>query len=159
MMADSIVLRDQWGNEHRASIEPNGSVRIGDIALKIEDVSDGSIRIEGVRNTVAWVAMSADVRWVFIKGEVFTFEVEEPVRGRRRTATHHGSLTAPMPATVRKIVVGPGDAVRRGDVLMVLEAMKMELPVRAPSDGIVERVNCHEGQMVQAGHELAEITA
>jgi biotin carboxyl carrier protein len=47
--------------------------------------------------------------------------------------------------------------VRRGDVLMVLEAMKMELPVRAPADGTVARVNCREGELVQPGEALAEL--
>jgi biotin carboxyl carrier protein len=62
-----------------------------------------------------------------------------------------------MPATVRRIEVKPGQAVRRGDVLIVLEAMKMELPVRAPADGTIARVNCREGELVQPGQELAEL--
>lgn len=156
---ETIVLRDHLGNEHRATIQPDGRVRVGDVELTTAGLGDGGIRIEGSRNTMAWSIVSGDLRWVFIKGEVFTFEVEQPLRGRRRSAAHHGSLTAPMPATVRKIIVGPGDPVRRGDVLIVLEAMKMELPVRAPSDGVVDKVNCREGEMVQAGQELAEVTA
>ena len=62
-----------------------------------------------------------------------------------------------MPATVRRIEVKPGQAVRRGDVLIVLEAMKMELPVRATADGTVARLNCREGELVQPGQELAEL--
>jgi biotin carboxyl carrier protein len=62
-----------------------------------------------------------------------------------------------MPATVRRIEAKPGQAVRRGDVLIVLEAMKMELPVRAPADGTIARVNCREGELVQPGQELAEL--
>jgi biotin carboxyl carrier protein len=42
-------------------------------------------------------------------------------------------------------------------VLIVLEAMKMELPVRAPTDGTIARVNCREGELVQPGQELAEL--
>jgi biotin carboxyl carrier protein len=62
-----------------------------------------------------------------------------------------------MPATVRKIAGAAGDAVHRGEVLIVLEAMKMELPVRAPADGTIARVNCREGELVQPGQELAEL--
>ena len=76
-------------------------------------------------------------------------------KGRSALAT--GSLTAPMPATVRRIEVKPGQPVRRGDVLIVLEAMKMELPVRATADGTVARINCREGELVPAGQELAEL--
>jgi biotin carboxyl carrier protein len=62
-----------------------------------------------------------------------------------------------MPATVRKINVAPGTTVKKGDTLLVLEAMKMELPVRAPSDGIVTSISCREGQLVQPGVGLVEL--
>ncbi len=57
--------------------------------------------------------------------------VGEPTQRRAQGAAQ----TAPMPATVRKLLVAPGDVVKGGDVLVVLEAMKMELPVRARRDG------------------------
>ena len=62
-----------------------------------------------------------------------------------------------MPATVRRILVEPGASVAKGDTLLVLEAMKMELPVRAPADGIVASVSCREGDLVQAGVTLVEL--
>jgi biotin carboxyl carrier protein len=96
-----------------------------------------------------------DARWVFLNGEVYEFEVQRP--GRRRSAALHGSLTSPMPATVRKVAVAVGASVKKGDTLLVLEAMKMELPVRAPSDGVVKLVSCAEGDLVQPGVPLVEI--
>ena len=62
-----------------------------------------------------------------------------------------------MPATVRKVAVEPGSVVKKGDTLLVLEAMKMELPVRAPADGVVKKVSCREGDLVQPGVPLVEI--
>jgi pyruvate carboxylase subunit B len=62
-----------------------------------------------------------------------------------------------MPATVRRINVEPGATVKKGDTLLVLEAMKMELPVRAPVDGTVTSVSCREGDLVQAGVVLVEL--
>jgi biotin carboxyl carrier protein len=62
-----------------------------------------------------------------------------------------------MPATVRRIAVAAGDTVRRGDTLIVLEAMKMELPIRATSDGVIESVSCREGELVQPGVPLIDI--
>jgi 3-methylcrotonyl-CoA carboxylase alpha subunit len=50
-----------------------------------------------------------------------------------------------------------GDAVRQADVLVVLEAMKMELPIRATASGIVTAINCREGELVQPGQPLVEI--
>jgi acetyl/propionyl-CoA carboxylase alpha subunit len=76
---------------------------------------------------------------------------------RARPASHHGSLTAPMPATVVRIEAGVGTQVKRGETLLILEAMKMELPVRASSDGTVTAVNCREGDLVQPGVALIEI--
>jgi len=66
-------------------------------------------------------------------------------------------LTAPMPATVIKVPVNAGDTVKKNDVVVLLEAMKMELPVRAPSDGVVASISCREGELVQADAVLAEL--
>jgi biotin carboxyl carrier protein len=62
-----------------------------------------------------------------------------------------------MPATVVKVLVSAGSSVRRGDALVVLEAMKMELAVRAPRDGVVTAVHCREGDLVQPERVLIEI--
>jgi 3-methylcrotonyl-CoA carboxylase alpha subunit len=106
---------------------------------------------------IAWTADSGDLRWVFVNGDVYVFEVERQTGRRRRRAAVQGSLSAPMPATVRKIAVAAGDHVQSGDVLVVIEAMKMELPIRADGTGVVKSVNCREGEMVQPGQPLVEI--
>ena len=62
-----------------------------------------------------------------------------------------------MPATVTRINVKPGDAVKRGDILVLLEAMKMELPVRASSGGTVRAIRCREGELVDADAVLLEL--
>jgi len=74
----------------------------------------------------------------------------------RRTGAGEGSLVAPMPATVIKVNARPGDAVRKGDVVVLLEAMKMELPLRAAADAKVAAVNCREGELVQSEAVLVE---
>ena len=78
---------------------------------------------------------------------------------RRRASTSAGrDLTAPMPATVIKVQVKPGDAVKKGDIVVVLEAMKMELPLRALGDGVVSAVRCKEGELVPADATLVEFS-
>jgi biotin carboxyl carrier protein len=62
-----------------------------------------------------------------------------------------------MPATVIKIDVKEGDRVRKGDVVVLLEAMKMELPVRAPADAVVRAVRCRIGELVDADAVLVEL--
>ena len=75
---------------------------------------------------------------------------------RRATTSAGRDVTAPMPATVIKVQVKPGDAVKKGDVVVVLEAMKMELPLRALGDGVVSAVRCREGELVQGDATLVE---
>ncbi len=94
--------------------------------------------------------------WVFERGAVHEFVADE-AGGRRRGASAQGTLTAPMPATVIEIKVAAGDAVTRGAILLLLEAMKMELPVRAPGDGRVKAVHCRPGDLVQPDTVLIEL--
>ena len=92
---------------------------------------------------------------MFLDGNVYEFDVQRA--GRRKASAHHGTLSAPMPATVIRINVAAGAVVKRGDTLLVLEAMKMELPVRAPADGTVKSVSCKAGELVQPGAALVEM--
>ncbi|WIA99039.1 biotin carboxylase N-terminal domain-containing protein [Curtobacterium sp. MCBA15_012] len=68
-----------------------------------------------------------------------------------------GSVTSPMQATVVKVAVAEGDTVVKGDLLVVLEAMKMEQPVQATRDGVVTGLNAPVGQTVSSGHVLLEL--
>lgn len=68
-----------------------------------------------------------------------------------------GSLISPMPGRVRRVLVSEGDSVTRGQVLLILEAMKMEHAIRAGRDGRVVRLAFREGDLVEAGVPLVEI--
>jgi acetyl-CoA/propionyl-CoA carboxylase biotin carboxyl carrier protein len=63
-----------------------------------------------------------------------------------------------MQATVVKVLVEPGSAVVAGDLICVLEAMKMEQPIMAPNDGTVESVGVSPGDSVSGGHVLVVIS-
>ena len=65
-----------------------------------------------------------------------------------------GTITSPMQATVVKVMVEVGARVVAGDILCVLEAMKMEQPIMAPKDGVVEAVNISVGDSISGGHLL-----
>ena len=67
------------------------------------------------------------------------------------------TVTAPMPGTILKVNVSNGQAVKKGDVLMILEAMKMENEIVAPEDGTVASININEGASVEAGAVLATL--
>ena len=81
---------------------------------------------------------------------------QSPAAARRATTSAATALIAPMPATVIRVKIKVGDTVKKGDVVVVLEAMKMELPLRALGDGIVSSVACREGDLVQADATLVE---
>lgn len=112
------------------------------------------------------VADSGDFRWVFCDGQVAEVAVAEaatssrapaglPSRTRARGRSETGVM-APMPATVLALSAVVGQTVSHGDVVIVLEAMKMELPLKAPRDGVVKAIHCATGDLVQPGVNLME---
>ena len=125
--------------------------------MNVTAVGNGVFRIEhDGRCDVVYVAGTSGDRWAFWKGEIFRSTEE---RSAVRRATRSGPaepLMAPMPATVLKVLVEPGAAVKNGDTLIIVEAMKMELPLRAPADATIKAVRCREGDLVQPETVLVE---
>ena len=123
-------------------------------------VRDAAGRIEAVEIAgelhAVRVARSGERVFVWCAGTVWEFR-EAPKESRRRAHAEGAGLTSPMPGRVRKVMVAAGDAVKKGDVLLILEAMKMEHSIRAPRDGRVVRVAFNEGDLVDAGVELVEL--
>jgi biotin carboxyl carrier protein len=150
-------------------------VRVGDRSWEVESAENRAL-VDGEAFTIAspvpgeivvaadgrrarvFVAADGAARWVGCGGRAWRVEIEPagaPVHPRRPEPGD--SLSAPMPATVARIAAPPGSSVRAGDVVLVLEAMKMELPLRAPKDGVVRAVRCAPGQLVQPGVPLVEL--
>jgi 3-methylcrotonyl-CoA carboxylase alpha subunit len=152
---ERIVLRYR-DRDHIAEIIDPTHVRVDGETVEVARDSDGVVRFVNGPAGSAWTAASRDTRWVFFDGRVYEIDVTTGASARRG-AGHHGSLTSPMPATVRQILVAPGAKVARGDTVVILEAMKMELPVRAPANGVVASIHCREGELVQPGVALVEI--
>jgi biotin carboxyl carrier protein len=94
-------------------------------------------------------------RQVWVSGRLFNYERIQPQR--QRPAPTDGSLAASIPAVVSQILVAPGDEVSAGDKLILLESMKMIIPIQAPYDGRVRRLNCAVGDSVAAGVQLLEL--
>jgi len=67
------------------------------------------------------------------------------------------SVLSPVTGSVWKIQVSVGDTVQEGDELMILESMKMEIPVEAEEDGSVAAILCEEGESVADGQALVEL--
>lgn len=107
----------------------------------------------------AQVASDGLTRYVFIDGDVFELKQLDP-RRRERRKHHRGedSLTAAMPGQITRVLVGEGDEVQRGQPLIVLEAMKMEIKIAAPYDGRIAQVLVQPGQVVERWQTLVEMT-
>ena len=113
---------------------------------------------DGEQSRRVFVAGSGERRHVFVDGEVYELTVgAEGAGGRRAGRAGSDLLEAPMPARVTAILVEAGRQVRKGEVLLKLEAMKMELAVRAPRDGVVKSIGCRTGELVQPGVGLLEL--
>lgn len=76
-----------------------------------------------------------------------------------RGAGNAGSVVAPMPGKVVRVLVKPGDAVAKGDGLVVLEAMKMQNQMQAPAAGVVREVRVAEGESAEGGQVLVVLGA
>ena len=109
-------------------------------AIVVVPIGNGRYQVTtGLTRGTAFAVVARDT-WVFLDGR--TYVVSSPDAPRRSRVDDQAALTAPMPATVLAVNVTPGQRVERNDVVIVLEAMKMELPIRAPRDGIVKTIGC-----------------
>ena len=116
-----------------------------------------SLSIDGYRQHVTLAHGNDQTRWIFVNGytTMLTWVSPLPEGGRARIA--EGSLHAPMPGQIRAVNVTVGQQVKEGDVLVILEAMKMEHRIKAPYAGQVAALHYQVGQSVQADAVLLEI--
>lgn len=113
------------------------------------------LTIDGQSHTVH-TAAHADRRYVQVDNRAYTLSVPG-TNMRRRTAAHSGDLTAQMPGQVTAVLVQVGEQVERGQTLLVMEAMKMEMRIAAPTSGTVIRLLVESGAVVERGQLLAEV--
>lgn len=105
----------------------------------------------------ALVARRSDRVLVSVDGRVHAFAVGDGERRAAGRGAGSGSVTAPMPGKVVRVLVAVGDTVEVGQPLVVLEAMKMETTLTAEIAGTVQAVHAEAGGMVDGGAVLVEI--
>jgi 3-methylcrotonyl-CoA carboxylase alpha subunit len=96
---------------------------------------------------------------LFDTGTTQVYEVADPLSDATDTGVSAGSLRAPMPGKIIETYVGVGDSVTAGQALLLMEAMKMEHPIIAPTDGTVTELRFSAGMQVEEGTELVVLDA
>jgi biotin carboxyl carrier protein len=125
----------------------------------LQDVGAGEYRlaVDGKTHRV-WVAVHRGYAYIHAFGRAWEVEVVDPVtRAQRAAGGGDAVATAPMPGTVVKIMVAVGDAVRKGQPLLVIESMKMQTEIAARRDGTVECLYVAEGQTFDRGARLVAL--
>ncbi len=156
-------MRLLWGNERRDVTVREGAdgleVQVGKASffLAVTEVAPGTYVLrDGTRAETFHCVRDGDEIHLFWRGVVYRLREEaEGRRGWPRPAA--GGLEAPMPGKVIAVMVAPGQAVHRGDGVLVVEAMKMENTIRSPRDGTVRSLAVTVGDMVSPGVVLVEI--
>ena len=127
-----------------------------DVEIVYADTGRLDLLIGGERVT-AYVSFDGAKRWVTINGQTFVLTKSSGAKRRGAGHDHASELAAPMPGQVRGVNVSQGDAVTKGQTLMVLEAMKMEIRIQAPFDGVVSTISVKVGQTVEREQILVKM--
>ncbi len=123
------------------------------MGVSADGAAGAILDVGGTRHRIR-AARSGEKAFVWCDGIVYEFSL---ARRGDRSASERGDLLAPMPGRIRQTLISEGDAVHRGQVLLVLEAMKMEHAIRAPRAGTVVRLPHRPGDLVEAGAVLVEL--
>ena len=124
-----------------------------------EEAGAGWLELGELRLPLRWDAQGS-VRWLALRGLQMRFSAEDPaLLATRGTAAAEAAerLRAPLPGKVIKVGVQPGETVKADQLLLVLEAMKVEHTITAPYKGKVTRIHFAEGQQVNRDEQLLEL--
>ena len=130
------VRLDLPGGPATAAMEPGGLLRLDGVARPARVVRDGA-------------ALT-----VLLSGQGHTVHLVDFLAGPGGEAAGSNRVAAPIPARVTRVMVAVGDAVTKGMALLVLEAMKTEITLSAPADGVVASIRAAVGEMVEEGTQL-----
>ena len=166
-LSDSPVLCVRSGDAEKAvrigPVSPQGTLLIGldgeVFTIALERLAGGKMRI-GVGARILTASVTVAGRHVSLDKPTgsISADVEPALNTDAGAVGAGGTLEAPLTGTLVAINVSVGERVETGDVIAVLESMKMEIRVAAPSAGIVSLINHAAGDMVERGALLAEIT-
>lgn len=94
---------------------------------------------------------------ILYKDMIHKVEKEDRSRRKRGAANDAGSMLSPMPGKIFKILSEVGAEVKKGETILILEAMKMEHSVKASDDGVIDKIFFQEGELVDGGVPLVSL--
>jgi biotin carboxyl carrier protein len=126
--------------------------------VSAEELKPGQLKISlGDRVIKSIISEGKESKYVFIEGNIFRVKQVE-LTGRKKEHKKDPTLTSPISGTIVSIKVKQKDKVKKGDVIMIIEAMKMEYLIRAPYNGVISKINYKEKDQIEIGEITAEIT-
>lgn len=145
------IISAQPLSDGRFSLEwPGSSTHLA----RLSEAEHGTLIVfDGVSRPVRIVHSGAETI-VIVSGRNYVFVQEDPLAPAHTRASRADRVTAPVPGRVVRIMAAPGDRVQKDEALLVVEAMKMEMTLRAPKEGIIAEVRCSVADLVEEGAEL-----
>jgi 3-methylcrotonyl-CoA carboxylase alpha subunit len=115
------------------------------------------LRVNGIERELGLVRRGAQII-VFLRGRPHSFNCRDDGSASQPGKEPPPELYAPIPARVARVLVSVGDKVKKGETLVILEAMKMEIAMKAPRDGQIASVFCSDGDLLSEGEKLVELS-
>lgn len=116
------------------------------------------IDIDGQEVEVLAAKSASGQLWIHLDGETFTYEgAQSRSRSGKASTAKPNEIIAPMPGKIVKIQVASGEKVQAGQVLVVMEAMKMEYTLKAQADAVVDKVLANTADQVTLGQLLVKL--
>lgn len=128
------------------------------ISGKLLNANSAHFSINGKQENISFNQNKSGLT-VFQNGQSYPFKYIQHQFGADESQNTEGNLKSPMPGVITQVLVNINDSVKKDDVLMTLEAMKMEYAIRAPYDGIIHSCYFQVGDQVKVGDELVEFQA
>lgn len=128
------------------------------ISGQLTDHHTANIQIGGIQQKFAFNRGLQGIT-LFNAGQSYKFSYLRQDYNQTDSQSEQGHLKAPMPGVVTQLLVGANHTVKKDDVLLTLEAMKMEYTIRAPKDGVILDAYFQVGDQVKAGDELVDFQA
>ncbi len=126
--------------------------------VEAEEIKPGQLKIKlGDRIIKAIITEGQKEKYVFADGNVYKIKQVELTGRKKPKKKEQGDLSSPISGKVVKVNVKKGVTVKKEDVLMVIEAMKMEYLIRAPYNGIVKKVNFKANEQIEIGENTIEL--